>query len=393
MSTNSQSQAIEVAAYYFPNYHADSRNEKLHGAGWNEWDLMKRAEVRFPGHEQPKVPAWGYDDESDPERMALRIDAAANHGIDAFIFDWYYYDDGPFLQRALEDGFMKAPNNDRMRFALMWANHSWIDIHPAKTSIKSPEESAQLLYPGTVTEQTFDRITEQCVNVYFRHPSYWCRDGRPYFSVYELTKLMASFGSKENTRRCLKRFRDAVRAAGFPDLHLNAIVWNNPILPGEQTAADPYTLVQELGFDSVSSYTWIHHATLNQFPLTDFQSIEQQYMEYWEKAQSESKLPYYPNLSMGWDPSPRTVQSDRYLQRGYPFTPIIGGNTPEAFRTSAAKIREKLESYNPPHPFMTINAWNEWTEGSYLEPDTRHGMGYLEAIRDVFCQRKQPLPL
>jgi len=34
---------------------------------------------------------------------------------------------------------------------------------------------------------------------------------------------------------------------------------------------------------------------------------------------------------------------------------------------------------------ITIYAWNEWTEGGYLEPDTVHGMGYLEAIRNVFA--------
>jgi hypothetical protein len=49
---------IETAVYYFPNYHADARNEKLHGPGWTEWELVKRAEPRFPGHQQPKIPAW-----------------------------------------------------------------------------------------------------------------------------------------------------------------------------------------------------------------------------------------------------------------------------------------------------------------------------------------------
>ncbi len=87
---------------------------------------------------------------------------------------------------------------------------------------------------------------------------------------------------------------------------------------------------------------------------------------------------------MGWDPSPRTVQSDCYLNRGYPFTPIIEGNTPEAFKQSAIKIKSKMDELNLPNAFVTINAWNEWTEGSYLEPDTKNGMEYLEAIRDVF---------
>ena len=59
---------------------------------------MKRAEPRFPGHAQPKVPLWGYEDEADPRVMARKIDAAANCGLNHFIFDWYWYDDGPYLE-------------------------------------------------------------------------------------------------------------------------------------------------------------------------------------------------------------------------------------------------------------------------------------------------------
>ncbi len=145
---------IQVASYYFGNYHpSDARNEKLKGKGWSEWELVKNAKPRFPGHQQPNVPLWGYTDESDPQAMAQKIDAAANHGVDAFIFDWYYYDDGPFLERPIDEGFLKAKNNNRLKFAFMWANHDWTDIHPYHRG-----EAAKLLYPGKVTPQTFDKI-------------------------------------------------------------------------------------------------------------------------------------------------------------------------------------------------------------------------------------------
>ena len=98
----------------------------------SEWELVKAAKPRFPGHHQPNVPLWGYTDESDPKAMAQKIDAAADHGIDAFIFDWYYYEDGLYLQRGLEKGFFGAANNRRLKFALMWANCDWVDIHPYK---------------------------------------------------------------------------------------------------------------------------------------------------------------------------------------------------------------------------------------------------------------------
>src|SRR5438552_3401226 len=100
----------QVGAYYFPNYHVEPRNEANYGPGWNEWELIKHATPRWPGHKQPIAPAWGYEDESDPVVMAKKIDAAADHKLNHFIFDWYWYD-GPFLNRGLDDGFLKAANN------------------------------------------------------------------------------------------------------------------------------------------------------------------------------------------------------------------------------------------------------------------------------------------
>ena len=80
--------SITVASYYFANYHpGDPRNTKLKGERWNEWELVKAAKPRFPGHHQPNVPLWGYVDESDPKVRAMKITAAADHGVGAFIFD------------------------------------------------------------------------------------------------------------------------------------------------------------------------------------------------------------------------------------------------------------------------------------------------------------------
>src|SRR5690242_14054851 len=75
-------QPITVVSYYFGNYHpGDPRNVKNKGANWSEWELVKNARPRFPGHQQPNVPLWGYTDESKPEVMAQKIAAAADHGI------------------------------------------------------------------------------------------------------------------------------------------------------------------------------------------------------------------------------------------------------------------------------------------------------------------------
>ncbi len=373
-----QSDRFEVGAYYFPNWHVDGRNEQAHGPGWTEWELTQAARPRFEGHRQPLVPAWGYQDEADPAVMERKIDAAADHGLTYWIFDWYWYDDGPFLDRCLEQAYLAARNNQRVKFCCMWANHDWLNIHPAKY-----RDPRTVLYPGKVTEATFERLTDHVVGRYFTHPAHFNIDGRPYFSVYELGKLVESFGGVAQTRAALDRFRAKTVAAGLAGLHLNAVVWGRPVLPGESTPTDPRQLVADLGFDSVTSYVWIHHVGLPEMQ-TDYAWVQQRYFEHWQQMAADFDVPYYPNVSMGWDSSPRTVQSDRYdPASGYPFGRTIAGNTPDRFEQALRATRQRLEPQAGPR-VLNINAWNEWTEGSYLEPDTVHGLGYLEAIARVF---------
>ena len=371
---------ITVASYYFGNYHlGDPRNVKMKGRDWCEWELVKAAKPRFPGHHQPNVPLWGYTDESDPKAMEQKI-AAADHGIEAFIFDWYYYDDGPFLDRPIDIGFLKAANNSRLKFSFMWANHDWIELHPYTKG--APRK---VLFPGKVSPESFEKICAHVINDYFKHPSYWKIEGQPYFSFYDLTRLLENFGSVEAARAALDKFRAAVKAAGFPGLHLNAVAWGQPILPNEKVPVDSAKLVRDLGFDSVTSYVWIHHVPLPQ-QATDYNLVRDGYFKYWNSAVKKFGLPFFPNVTMGWDPSPRCDQRDKFDASGYPFTNTIGGNTPERFKEALAMTKRRLlaqpESAGP--RILNINCWNEWTEGSYLEPDQRNGMKYLEAVRDVF---------
>jgi Glycosyltransferase WbsX len=362
----------QVGAYYFPGYHPDRRVTAAHGPGWTEWELVKRAEPRFAGHQQPKRPLWGYEDESAPEVFARKIDAAADHGLSHFLFDWYWYSGEPFLHRCLENGYLKAPNKRRLKFALMWANHDWLDIQPAKRS--SPPA---LLHAGAVTPAVFDKMTDYVTATYFTDPSYWKIAGAPYFSIYELYRFIDGIGGIESAQTALARFREKTKAAGLPDLHLNAVTW------GVKTAD-----LARLGFNSVTSYVWIHHVRLPECPVTPYAYATAEAPKYWHRADTAYGLPFHPNVTMGWDSSPRACQSDVFADTGYPFMPTLGGNTPQAFRGALKQARQFLDSRPSEPRILNINAWNEWTEGSYLEPDTTHGFEYLRAIRDVFGQER-----
>ena len=365
---------VQVAVYYFPNWGPENASE---------WASLKRAQPRFEGHAQPKVPAWGYQDETDPAVMAQKIEAAADHGIDAFIFDWYYYnedesglaggawDGSKYLYKALEEGFLAAPNNDRLKFGIMWCNHNLGD------KVK-----------GAVKPETFEKLTDYVIENYFKHPSYWKINGCPYFSIYEVNTFIETFGGdRDAAAAALEKFREKTKAAGFPGLHLNGVLYG---LGG----ADRNGTVAALGLDSVTSYVWIHHYSLPDFPATDYQQVADGYFAAVENGGGANGLgqaakhlpaPYHPNVSMGWDSSPRCPpEADWMNERVYPFGAIITENTPERFREALVRAKDLAMDLPAGNRVITINSWNEWGEGSYLEPDTLHGMGYLEAVREVF---------
>jgi len=235
----------EVLAYYFPNWHVDPRNEAWHGKGWTEWNVAKYATPRFPGHHQPKIPVWGYEDEADPAVMAKKIDAAAYHGIDGFIFDWYYYDDAPYRQRCLEEGLMRAPNLDKTKFAVMWCNHDAMQAHPGSVAVpRSPLASA------AVTPEIFRRATQYCIDRYFASPAYLRVDGKLFFSVYLLPKMVKELGGPAAARALFDDFRERVRKAGLGELHFTAVYVGCKYQDGKPNTQEVNELTAAAGLDS-----------------------------------------------------------------------------------------------------------------------------------------------
>ena len=60
----------------------------------------------------------------------------------SFIWDWYWYDGAPAMHEALEDGFLRARNRERVRFAVMWTNHPWMVLFPTARPRGRPRLSA-----------------------------------------------------------------------------------------------------------------------------------------------------------------------------------------------------------------------------------------------------------
>ena len=118
----------DIAAYIWPAYTGrESRSSVFWPQGMGEWQTVLGAAQNAPLKPAEYVwnrkPLWGPVDEADPRVMEMQIDAAVSHGVNVFIYDWYWYDRRPFLEQCLNEGFLGAANNQRMKFYLMWANH------------------------------------------------------------------------------------------------------------------------------------------------------------------------------------------------------------------------------------------------------------------------------
>jgi hypothetical protein len=103
-----------------------------------------------------------------------------------------------------------------------------------------------------------------------------------------------------------------------------------------------------------------------------------------EQLWTKSPVPFFPNVTMGWDPTPRLRPDQPHTGKAYPDTPVLVGNTPEAFRAALTTARQRAMKLPRGQRIVTLYAWNEWTEGGYLEPEATTGMQYLDAVRDVF---------
>lgn len=364
----------DIAAFYWPNYHYDSRLEFLFPDKKGEWQTIWNAKPKKPGEYQPRVPLWGYQNEAAPRVMNEKINAAVTHGVNVFIFDWYWYDDKPLLEACLDNGFLRV-NHGRMRFYIMWANHDATSYWDRRDSDKT-----RIYWRGSVNRTVFDTIVNRMIGKYFTRPSYYKIGGKPVFAIYHLDNFIKGLGGAKAAREALEYFRKRTIEAGFPGLHLQAIMW--AAVPSSLPGVSPRRVhtqsevLSYFGFNSFTNYTWAHLEK----PQGDYDKWANKSTSIWKTYSKEFRMPYFPNVSAGWDNNPRYPSST--------VTPYIRNCTPKKFKKYLIKAKEYVNRHRLPVKLIIINAWNEWAEGSYLEPDKRFGYGYLDAVKQVFGSSK-----
>lgn len=364
-------QKYDVAAFLYPAYASDDpRLRPFWPMGIGEWETVMTMQKRNPGHYWNRKPLWGYINEADPSVMSMEIEQATKHGVNVFIFDWYWYDGRPFMETTLDNGFLKAENVNKMQFYLMWANHDVLNLWD--TRLANVKEN-NVIWTGKVDRQEFEKVCKRNIEKYFKHPQYYKIDGKPVFMIYDIPQLIAGLGGIEETADALKWFKEETKKAGFPGLELQITMWsinlNYSGLDAGKTTDLGNSFVKKLGFTSGTHYQFAHFTNVNE----DYNVIMDAVEREWERIDSSYDFTYYPHISVGWDNSPRTGVSA-----------VMKNNTPENFEKALRKAKAFVDRHPKQKPLITINSWNEWTETSYLMPCDMFGYGYLEAVKHVF---------
>ncbi|MBD3353642.1 MAG: hypothetical protein GF364_19315, partial [Candidatus Lokiarchaeota archaeon] len=339
-------------AYIWPAYHDEPRWRQFMPKGEGEWETLRKAKPQFEGHYQPRIPLWGYTSESDPKEMERKIEVATEHHVNLFIFDWYWYENQPFLEETLNKGFLQATNNDKMSFYLMWANHDASTLWDYENS-----NEHKVIWPGTVNLSDFETIMDRVITRYFSHPLYYKIDGCPVFSIFQVKNLVKGLGGRRKTRKALELFHIKVKEAGFSGLHIQAI------LGGIKNRS-----IKKLGIDSLTSYQWAQHVRAQ----GDYKVWAEKNIAKWKEWNKKYSIPFFPHVSIGWDTSPRFKERRE---------DVIIHNEPELFGKYIGEAMDFIDQNQVDPPLITVNSWNEWCEGSYLEPDMKYKMKYLKALQ------------
>ena len=366
----------DIAAFVWPSYTGDELRSRIFWPeGIGEWQTVKKATAKFEGHTWPRKPLWGYVNEADPKVMEMEINEAVSHGVNVFIYDWYWFDKRPFLENCLNTGFLGAKNNGDMRFYLMWANHNV--NHLWQKELSDTECGETVIWQGGVDSKEFEIMTDRLIDKYFTLPNYYKIDGCPVFMIYETSTFIEGMGGIDSAARALEGLRRRVKEKGLPGIHLQ--VTGRPggtmTLTGVDSGrtVDSKEVMQILGIDSFTHYQFVHFVNIDR----DYNDIMEDVKRVWSTAEEDYGIPYFAHISCGWDNNPRF----------YGFRPgIVKNNTPENFERALYCAKEYTDKHGDRVPLITVNSWNEWTETSYLEPDDLYGYGYLDAIKKVFTE-------
>lgn len=373
-----------VIAFYLPQFHPVEVNDKYWGKGFTEWRNVAKARPLFRGHNEPRIPAdLGYYDLRMPEIREQQAAFAEEAGVEGFCYWHYWFGNGKEVLERPFDEVVQSGDPD-FPFCLGWANHSWTTR--TWTKIKSNAEDGYIFkqeYPGEKDYMDhFYRLLPA-----FKDNRYITVDGKPLFLIFDLN----GFNDFINFKNVWNNLAEENGLPGFYFVsHTSTVPIINrknrkELLHPDMLAENAVKLAFEKGADAVETLN-LQYAELKAkgllykaFGVVSRNKLNGLFLEKYDYGKivnnyqiaMANRNNVFPEILVGNDRSPRAGRK----------AIIYYNATPENFYLGAKKAIELVEKKDKEHRIIFLNSWNEWGEGSYMEPDTKYGKEFIYQLR------------
>ena len=357
-----------VVALYLPQFYETQYNNKWWEKGYTEWVACKRAKPLYEGHNQPRIPLnKNYYDLSVKENIRWQMNLAKEYGIDGFAIYQYYSCGSKLLDVPVE--MIRDDSTLNLPFYLYWANESW-----RKTWFG--QDNTIVWEQKYGTEQDWKIQFDYCLQ-YFKDKRYIKIDGKPVYAIYNAWAI-------PEQEKFLTLWDKWAKEAGLPGVYFVKTIGRHDAdtkgsFSATVTREPNYTFAHDEKFlEKVKrvSKSRVVDFVNRKFLLQRGKGIVMTKTSYdllWERILNREKQDSSTFLGCfcDWDNSPRKSYNSIIMQ----------GATVQKFNVYFKRLLRKAQTIGS--PMIVINAWNEWAEGAYLEPDEKNGYAYLEAIKEA----------
>ncbi len=355
---------MKIVTMYLPQYHRIPENDEWWGEGFTEWTTVSKGEALFEGHTQPRIPLkQNYYNLLSRKTMEWQSKLMQEYGVSGQCFYHYWFGNGrTILERPAEN--LLEWKDINMPFCFSWDSGSWVRTwsglyNQNMWTRKFEKEKKDENDNGILLEQNYGQADEwkrhfQYLLPFFKDDRYIRIDGKPVFIFYRPDEIYC-------ISEMVECWRQLASKNNLPGLYiigtnceaknvLDALYMQAPRPAFEKTIFELNNYVK--CYDTEDVWNTIHEEIMNKEMKT-----------YWGGV-------------VGYDDTPRKGSAGL----------VMINNSPEKFEGNLKKLIKKNECFG--NDIVFLNAWNEWSEGAYLEPDSMHGTAYLEAVKKALNNYK-----
>ncbi len=354
---------FRLISLYLPQFHPFPENDSWWGKGFTEWTNVSKAKPLFPGHYQPHLPSdlGFYDLRLDESRIA-QAELAKQYGLEGFCYYHYWFNGRRLLERPFNE-VLKSGKPD-LPFCLAWANENWTkrwdgrEAEMLQEQVYGGEDDAvnhfKWLYPAFL-DKRYIRI-----------------DNKPVFMIYRPSAI-------PELEKVIKVWRELAKRSGIGGIYLVAMRTGFEKYPNNYWLSQGFDaeLVFQPGTGDINKFNkWQSLASLGGEEFVNTQAIVVDYDKAWPIMASEvtKEDSGFACVVPSWDNTARRAKIGAW---------ILNNSTPEEYQKWLMHEMDRVLERGNDKRVVFINAWNEWAEGNHLEPDMKHGHGYLEATRNA----------